>query len=137
MTEPATKMVSTFEVIDPSPMPVLLTNPTPDARYNGQPTVRVEPGQIRLGSRPYRLTEVVWLNETGDEVTFTFDAGGSAKFFNLPTDPSALTIKNNQELKLTISQTVPENSIYSYRIDCKATPDLPAQGNSPPQVSCP
>jgi hypothetical protein len=132
---PGTKMAPVFEH---SPMPVLLTNPTPDARYDNRPTVRVEPGLIRLGSGQQRLTEVVWLNETGDDVTFTFDAASSAKFFDLTTKgPGPFTIKNNEPLRLKVAQNAPENSIYSYHVDCKATPGLPAQGNSPPQVSCP
>ena len=133
--ETGTKMVP---VTDPSPMPVLLTNPTPDPRYNNRATVRVEPGLIRLGSRPYRLTEVTWLNKTGDDVTFTFDASGPAQFFDLTSrGPGPFLVKNNDTLTLRISASAPENRIYDYRIECKATPGLPAQGNSPPQVSCP
>ena len=132
---PGTKMVP---VVDPSPMPVLLTNPSPDPRYNDEPTVRVVPGLIRLGSRPYRLKEVVWLNETGGDVTFTFDSAGSARFFDLTSKgPGPFVVKNGQELSLRISASAPENAIYFYQVDCAVTPRLPAQGGSSPQVSCP
>jgi hypothetical protein len=124
-------------VVDPSPMPVLLTNPTPDPRFNGKDTVRVVPGLIRLGSRPYRLKEVVWINETGGEVTFRFDAAGSAKFFDFGgKDPRSITVANKQELRLKLAKQPPENSIYSYEVDCAVTSSQ-AQGNSPPEVTCP
>lgn len=130
---PGTKMVP---VVDPSPMPVLLTNPTPDPRYNDEPTVRVVPGLIRLGSRPYRLKKVVWLNRTGGDVRFTFDAAGSAKFFkSAPTSP--FPVKNNDTFSLDIADDAPENRIFFYQVDCDVTPGLPAQGGSSPQVSCP
>jgi hypothetical protein len=129
-----TKMVA---VVAASPMPVLLTNPSPDPRYDDQPTVRVVPGLIRLGSRPYRLKEVVWINESGGDVTFTFDPAGSAQFFDLKENPGPFTVKNDEKLTLKIAENPPENRIYSYRVDCKRTPNLQAQGNSEPEVSCP
>jgi len=129
---PGTKMVP---VVDPSPMPVLLTNPTPDPTYNGKPTVRVVPGLIRLGSKPH-IKQVVWLNQTGGEVTFTFDPNGSAKLFDLSKRPP-LTIKDQDTLTLDIAANAPENVLYLYQIDCTVTPGTPAQGDSPPQVSCP
>lgn len=122
--------------VEPSPMPVLLTNPSPDPRYNNEPTVRVEPGLIRLGSGQYRLKEVVWLNETGGDVTFTFDPAGSGQFFGVKSkDP--IPVKSNEKLVLKIAANAPENTIFSYDVDCTVTPGIPAQGNSPPQVSCP
>lgn len=133
---PGTRMAPVFELFERSPMPVLLTNPTPDPRYNNEPTVRVEPGLIRLGSRPYRLKEVVWLNQTGGDVHFTFDPAGSARYFeSAPTSP--FRVENNKTLTLQISGSAPENTIFSYQVDCSVTPGIPAQGNSPPQVSCP
>jgi hypothetical protein len=135
MSKPGTKMAP---IVDPSPMPVLLTSPTPDDRCNDEPTVRVVPGLIRLGSKPYRLKEVVWLNETGGDATFTFDAAGAAKFFDLRSKgPGPFTIRNGEKLALPISPSAPENSIYFYEVDCAETPNRPAQGNSSPQMSCP
>ena len=129
----ATKLV---RVVAASPMPVLLTKPSPDARFNGETTVRVNPGLIRLGTRPYRLKEVVWLNETTEDVTFTFDAAGSAKYFD-PPPLAPIVVHNGDKLTLTLSDSAPENSIYAYRVDCKATQGREAQGNSAPEVSCP
>src|ERR1700739_3505439 len=135
MSEAGAKMAP---VVDPSPMPVLLPNPPPDPRFNDEPTVRVVPGLIRLGSKPYRLKEVVWLNETGGDVTFTFDPAGAARFFDLTSKGAGpFRIKNNEKLTLQISPSAPENAIYFYQVDCAVTPRLPAQGNSSPQVSCP
>jgi hypothetical protein len=130
-----TKLVT---VVAPSPMPVLLTNPSPDSRFDFQTTVRVNPGLIRLGSKQNRLKEVVWLNETGDDVAFTFESSGAALFFDLTsTGPGPFTVKNNKDLKLKIAKNAPENSIFSYQVDCKATPGRLAQGNSAPEISCP
>lgn len=136
--ETGTKMAPVFELFEPSPMPVLLTNPTPDPRYKNEPTVRVLPGLIRLGSRPYRLKEVVWLNQTGGDATFAFDTAGSAQFFDLTAKgPGPFLIKNNDKLTLKIAANPPENAIFSYQVACSATPGIPAQGGSPPQVVCP
>jgi hypothetical protein len=129
----ATKLV---RVVAPSPMPVLLTKPSPDSRFNDEPTVRVSPGLIRLGSRPYRLKEVVWINETTEDVTFTFDPAGSAKYFD-PPQLAPIVVHNGDKLSLKLSDSSPENSIYTYQVDCKATPNRPAQGNSAPEMSCP
>lgn len=133
MAEAGTKMVA---VVAPSPMPVLLTQPSPDSRFNDQLTVRVLPPLIRLGSKPYRLKEVVWLNETTEDVTFKFDPAGSAKYFtNIPPDP--IIVHNGDMLTLTLSNSAPENTIFSYHVECKATQGREAQGNSPPELSCP
>ena len=129
----ATKLV---RVVAPSPMPVLLTKPSPDSRFNDEPTVRVNPGLIRLGSRPYRLKEVVWINETTEDVTFTFDPAGSAKYFD-PPQLAPIVVHNGDKLSLKLSDSSPENSIYTYQVECKATPNRPAQGDSPPSLSCP
>jgi hypothetical protein len=129
----ATKLV---RAVAPSPMPVLLTKPSPDSRFNDETTVRVIPGLIRLGSRPYRLKEVVWINETTEDVTFRFDPAGSAKYFDPPQlDP--IVVHNGDPLSLKLSDSAPENSIFSYHVDCKATPGRAAQGNSSPEIACP
>jgi len=117
-------------------MPVLLTKPSPDSRFNDEPTVRVIPGLIRLGSRPYRPKEIVWINETTGDVTFTFDPAGSAKYFD-PPQLAPVVVRNGDTLSLKLSDSPPENSIYTYQVDCKATPHRPAQGDSPPSMSCP
>ena len=129
-----TKMVAD---IDPSPMPVLLTTPSRDARY-GDATVFVIPGLIRLGSGPYEGKVVTWLNKTGDEVTFTLDGAGAGQFFDLDsTGPGPFTIPDGKQLSLPVKPYPSQNRIFPYRVDCKATPGRPAQGGSPPQVSCP
>jgi len=129
----ATKLV---RVVAPSPMPVLLTKPSPDSRFNDETTVRVIPGLIRLGSRPYQLKEIVWINETTEDVTFTFDPAGSAKYFD-PPQLAPIVVHNGEKLSLRLSGSPPENSIYTYQVDCVATPNRPAQGDSPPSMSCP
>jgi hypothetical protein len=129
----ATKLV---RVVAPSPMPVLLTMPSPDSRFNDEPTVRVIPGLIRLGSRPYRLKEVAWLNETTEDVTLTFDPAGSARYFD-PPPLAPIVIHNGETKTLKLSESAPENSIFSYQVDCKVTPGRAAQGNSAPELSCP
>jgi hypothetical protein len=133
--EPGTKRVPVFAR---SPMPVLLTNPTPDPAYNYATTVRVIPGLIRLGSGPYAGGEVVWQNETGDEVTFTFEAARAGQYFDFGSKgPGPFTVQDGEELRLKLKSNPPVNTIYDYRVDCKATPGRPAEGNSPPQTSCP
>jgi hypothetical protein len=129
----ATKLV---RVVAPSPMPVLLTKPSPDSRFSDEPTVRVIPGLIRLGSRPYRLKEVAWINQTSEDVTITFDPAGSARYFD-PPQLSPIVVHNGETRTLKLSDSPPENSIYTYQVDCKVTPNRPAQGDSPPSMACP
>jgi hypothetical protein len=129
----ATKLV---RVVAPSPMPVLLTKPSPDSRFNDEPTVRVIPGLIRLGSKPYRLQELSWINQTTEDVTFTFDPAGSANYFD-PPPLAPILVHNGDTLSLNLSNSPPENTIYTYRVDCNVTPNHPAQGDSPPSMSCP
>jgi hypothetical protein len=129
----ATKLESD---VAPSPMPVLLTKPSPDSRFNSEPTVRVIPGLIRLGSRPHRLKEIAWINQTTEDVTITFDPAGSAQYFD-PPQLAPIVVHNGDTRTLKLSASPPENSIYTYQVDCKATPTRPAQGDSPPTMSCP
>ena len=129
----ATKLAT---VVAPSPMPVLLTKPSPDSRFNDEPTVRAIPGLIRLGSKPYRLKEITWINQSTEDVTITFDPAGSARYFD-PPQLTPILIHNGDTRALKVSNSVPENSIYTYQVDCVATPNRPAQGDSPPTMCCP
>ena len=130
-------MSATRMVVVPSPMPVVLAQPGKDPKNNDELTVRVNPGTIRLGSKPYRVKQVMWINETGDDVIFTFDPNGSGKFFNNPPKGPFRVKLGDPPFTLTVSDSAPENCLYKYHVDCNATPGVPAQGNSEPEVSCP
>jgi hypothetical protein len=119
----------------PSPMPVVLAQPRKDPNNNDEPTVRVNPGTIRLGSKQYRLKQVIWINQTGADVTFTFDTNGCDQFFN-PPPVGSITKHDGEQLALDVSASAPEGRLCTYTVDCQAT-GSPAWGNSPPELSCP
>ena len=122
----------------PSHMPVDLPAPITVDPTTGRKKVYVNPPVIHIGSGQSQLRDIRFKNNTGDKARLWFP-NGAPLFAGPPAGYSnfenPFVIENGKELDLKLMPNL-GYGMYEYHVYCDVI-GAEADGNSPPNLSCP